>query len=147
MEVLAKATMVELRKAGTGNPQVIAEFYIQSGRFKEQTCLWYGSLVGGAIPITTKALRLMGWNGNLKELGTAKKNQVRLMLEVEESENRPRIRVRGVYPKARELTQERFADHEIASLQTLLNEEREEREREPGGDDDEYDPSDADWRG
>lgn len=146
MDVVAKAHSVQLGKAKTGSPQIAVEFYILSkGRLEGRMAVWYGSLIGGATEISTKALAIMGWNGNLKELHTAKKNNVRLSVVIE-GENDSKLSVKGVYPKDRELVKDKLSSSEVDSLQAMLNAfaPESQRQREPGDDDEDLRQFDED---
>jgi hypothetical protein len=56
----SRAVGLELGETGTGSPQVgVAVEFLDIGK----TVTWYGNLSGGALEITIKALRIMGWKG------------------------------------------------------------------------------------
>ncbi len=131
MEARAKVTACELGRAKTGTPQVILEFYIISGTYKECTAMWYGNLSGGALEITLEGLRTCGWNGNIAELETCKRNEVRVTLLVEG----PKVSIRYINPLKRVLSKDPLNAGEVSELQKLIDGHGPVRQREPGDDD------------
>lgn len=49
---------------GSGSPQVALDVDLLNDGYEDVTVGWYGSLSGGAVPITMRQLRAAGWTGD-----------------------------------------------------------------------------------
>ena len=93
----ARANSWALGKASTGTVQVAVEFGLSDGR----SITWFGPLTEKALEHTVKGLRACGWEGaDISELAVPTcgldKNEVELVVEVEEYNGETRAKVRWV---------------------------------------------------
>lgn len=79
----AKAITGALGKAGTGKEQVGIEFALTDG--SGNTIWWYGFFTPDALPVTLRALRACGWEGDdLSDLAGIDAHEINLVIEHEE---------------------------------------------------------------
>lgn len=127
MDVSAKVRAIAVgvtQKHRPSDPsfQVVAECYVTShGPLQGSTLMWYGSLKGGAIPITDKALRAMGFSKPISDVAYISASDVRgvFRLSVDTDPDTRRTKVLGVYPLDRDLGPG-LSEHDKASLASLL---------------------------
>lgn len=138
MDVQAKARTVLLQKAKTGTPQIEVEFYVGSaGKYKGELIRGWFSLSPRAVESTKTQLRLMGWDGDLRNLQSATRNVVRCTVVENEFDGRVKPKVDRVWPLVREVNPAKeLSQSEVDALQTLLSGGPVNAQREPGADDD-----------
>lgn len=126
MEVEAKCRTIQIGKAKSHTAehpsfQVVAEMYVTSkGMHQGQTYVWYGSLRGGAIPITERALRELGYTRPLADVMTIRVTDVprAVRLSLEQTE-RGYWSAKGIYPLQRDLGH-KLTEGEEDALRAML---------------------------
>lgn len=90
----ARAAQWDLGLTGTGKEQVAVMFELLDPAFAGQRITWFGYFTEKALPITVKALRTMGWQGDdLLNLQGLDGNEVELVIanETYEGKTRPKV--------------------------------------------------------
>jgi hypothetical protein len=124
MQTKAKCRAFNIVKTKKHTPedpsfQVVCEMCVVSqGEMNGSTFLWYGSLKGGAIPITLEALKAMGMQGNDVTKITEKNLQNPVRLDLERSDN-GRWQAKAIYPLNRDLG-EALREEDAALLRAVM---------------------------
>lgn len=91
----ARAVGAELSTTSTGKEQIAVQFQLLE--HEGETLLWFGYFTERALPITVRALRACGWQGNdLQDLTGILDNEVDLVCANEEYNGTTRLKVQFV---------------------------------------------------
>lgn len=93
----ARAVEWILGTTSTGKEQVAVQLTLLDPALTGRRLTWYGYFTEGALPVTIKALRAMGWQGtDVSDLHGLDANEVSIVVEHEEYQGKTQVRVKWI---------------------------------------------------